>query len=406
MTATLSSAFFSQNRLRLVKSLAGKLVALGAYAAMQKDNDAPYKFQQEANFWYLTGLSEPNWLVIIDGSSGKDWLVAPELSETKRIFEGNLSNELVFKISGIKNIVSQQEADNLLRQLARKHSLVYTLNEPRSISLHSNFVMNPAPKMLRQKLERIFNNVQSCRLELARLRAIKQPCEIAQIKQAITLTSQAFELIKKKLPGLQYEYEVEAEFTYYFRRHNANYAFEPIVASGKNACTLHYQKNDARLKKNQLLLLDIGARLPSGYAADLTRTYAVGTPTDRQHQLYKAVAYAKQAITNLLEPDILVSEYQNRVVSIMKQAMYSLNLSSVDDEEKFQHYFPHAVSHGLGVDVHDSLGRCEKLLPGMVLTVEPGIYIPEEGLGIRLEDDVLITETGHLNLSKKLSLNL
>ena len=211
---------------------------------------------------------------------------------------------------------------------------------------------------------------------------------------------------KTGLSKLKTEYEVEAEFTYYFRRHNAQHAYDPIVAAGGNACTLHYGDNAARLKKRELLLMDIGAR-SDGYPADITRTWAIGEPTKRQREVHAAVQEAQQRIIALIAPDLAVDAYQREVDEIMIDALMKLGLmKSRNDEKAYHRYFPHAVSHGLGVDVHDSLGRPKRLLVDMVLTVEPGIYIPEEGIGVRIEDDILVAPGGHENLSGALSTEL
>jgi Xaa-Pro aminopeptidase len=398
--------FFSRNRTRLADKLEGGVAVLTAYSEMQRGNDMPFGFEQEANFWWLTGIEEPDWWVIIDAARGKSWLAAPTLSESHLIFDGNLSAEDAKRISGIDGVISHDEALTMLRELAKKHSTVYALGEQPHAE-HFTFVLNPASKKLHETLARLFNSVQDCRKELAQLRAIKQPEEIVAIKKAINLTVDAFDLIKKNLSGFQNEYEVEAEFSYYFRRHGAKgHAYDPIVAAGENACTLHYVDNDSRLKKRQLLLLDIGAR-SSGYAADITRTYAIGEPTKRQVAVHGAVQSAQKQIIALLKPDLGIEEYHQQVDGIMKQALLSLGLmKDISDDKNYHTYFPHAISHGLGVDVHDSLGGPRYLQPGMVLTVEPGIYIPEEGIGVRIEDDILITDRGHSNLSGRLSTDL
>lgn len=380
-------------------------MVISAHHLMQRSNDAAFQFEQEANFWYLTGIEEPGWGLIIDGSANRSWLVAPDIDEIHRTFDGGLTNDEARKISGIDTVVSHAESEVLLRGLAKKHSIVYTLGEHPQNN-HFNFVENPAQKKLWVVLERIFNSVQDCRLQLAQLRAIKQPEEIAAIKKAIKLTCQAFELVKERLPELKNEYEVEAEFDYYFKKQGMSHAYDSIVAGGKNACTLHYNKNVAKLKKNSLLLMDVGARA-HGYAADITRTYAIGLPTQRQVAVHAAVEAAHYDIIKLFKPGLATAAYHGYVDEIMKKAMIGLGLMrGMDDDDNYRHYFPHAVSHGLGIDVHDSLGQATNFAPGMVLTVEPGIYIPEENIGVRIEDDILITSTGHENLSRRLSTGL
>ncbi len=398
--------FFANNRARLATRLEGGVVVMSAYSAMQRGNDTSFSFEQEANFWWLSGIEAPDWWLIIDGARGKSWLAAPTISESHQIFDGSVSAEQALAVSAVDAVIAHAEALDLLRDLAKKHSTVYALgDQPHAEYL--DFVLNPAAKKLHDTLARLFTSVQDCRREMAQLRAIKQPQEIVAMKQAISLTADAFGYVRQKLPTLRYEYEVEAEFSYYFRRHGAKgHAYDPIVAGGGNACTLHYVDNQSKLKKRELLLLDIGAR-SGGYAADITRTYAVGEPTKRQLAVHGAVQDAQRQIIGLLKPDLLIEEYHQGVDVIMKRALVSLGLMNDEsDDVNYRRYFPHAISHGLGIDVHDSLGGPRYLQPGMVLTVEPGIYIPDEGIGVRIEDDILITDTGHTNLSARLSTDL
>ena len=328
------------------------------------------------------------------------------MSEIKEIFDGSLSSDEAVKISAADEIITRESAKSLLRELAKRHSVVYTLGEE-PYAEYLDFTLNPAGKKMHEILSRTFNSVQDCRKELAKLRAIKQPEEITRMKKAINTTMEAFSLIKDGLGTFNYEYEVEAEFSYYFRKKGAvSHAYDPIVAGGKNACTLHYDTNVDRLKKRSLLLIDIGAR-QAGYAADVTRTYALGEPTLRQREVHAAVQVAQRRIISLIKPDLSVELYQREVDTVMSDTLISLGLmQSKNDKKSYRKYFPHAVSHGLGVDVHESLGAPRVLAPGMVLTVEPGIYIPEEGIGVRIEDDILVTDTGRKNLSGRLSTDL
>ena len=175
------------------------------------------------------------------------------------------------------------------------------------------------------------------------------------------------------------------------------------MASGKNALTLHYSKNNDSLPKNGLVLIDAGARY-KGYCTDITGTYAIGASTERQKAVHAAVEKAHHAIIALLGPGKSVKEYHEQVDAIMIDALKSLGL--YNKPEDYRKYFPHAISHGLGIDVHDPLGNPTHFQPGMVLTVEPGIYIPEEKIGVRIEDDILITQTGIENLSGDLPTGL
>lgn len=400
----MNASFFTENRTKLMKALDGGLIVLSAHTGLQRSSDSAHSFVQESNFWYLTGVEEPDWLLIIDGQRGRSTLVAPEISTQKQTFDGSLPWDDAKKISGVDDVISANDADIFLRDLAKKHSLVYSLgDEPHA--KYYEFVVNPAQKKVWQKLERIFPDVVDCRKELAQLRAIKQPEEIRAIKRAVKLTSAAFSHVRENLSEFKYEYEIEAEFDYMFARHNSSHAYDPIVASGAHACTLHYVKNDARLKPHQGILLDLGARV-DGYAADITRTYVNGEPSKRFGEVHKAVESAHKQIIASIKPKGSVEEYQRTVEQIMENALVSLGVMKPGEEDKLRQYFPHAVSHGLGVDVHDSLGAPRFFEPGMVLTVEPGIYIQKEGIGVRIEDDILVTEKGISNLSASLPTGL
>lgn len=398
----LDATFFAGNRERVYDQLKGGVLVVSAYTQMQRSNDTAFKFEQEANFWYLTGIEYPDWTLYMDGKRRRSWLVAPHVEEHHELFDGSLPLDEARRLSGINDIIEQRDADSWLRQTARTHTLVYTVDIPQH-SEYFGFTLNPAIHATRDKLARIFAKVEDFRLELAKLRAIKQPAEIAAMQDAIDLTTAAFAEIHGKLSSYKYEYEIEADFTAYFRRRGAEgHAYDPIVAAGENACTLHYVRNNAKLKKGQFVLLDIGAR-HHGYAADITRTYAFGAPTKRQQQVHEAVAAAQAAIIDLIEPDLLVEEYNEMVDGIMKRTLIDLKLIKDHDDPAYRKYFPHAISHGLGIDVHDALGQTRLLRTGMVLTVEPGIYIPEEKIGVRIEDDILVTSSGHKNMSAKLS---
>lgn len=398
--------FFTANRDRLITKLKGGLIVLSAYTGMQRGNDMPFAFEQEANFWWLTGIEQPDWWLIIDGTRRKSWLVAPKLSKSHQIFDGSLSLEDAKKTSGVDEVIMVDDAKSMLRDLAKKHSVVYSLGE-QPYAEYLDFSLNPAGHKMYEMLDRTFNSVQDCRKELAKLRAIKQPIEITRMKKVIGLTVDAFELVKETLSDVSYEYELEAEFSYFFRKKGGEgHAYDPIVACGGNACTLHYDANKAKIKKRELLLMDVGARL-DGYSADITRTYATSDPTKRQVEVHAAVQSAQKEIIRLLGPDVSVEQYQRDVDRIMTDALLSLGLmKDKSDEKAFHRYFPHAVSHGLGIDVHEALGAPRLFEPGMLLTVEPGIYIPEENIGVRIEDDILVTEKGRTNLSARLSTDL
>ena len=397
----LTANIYTQRRENFSSIINGEPAVLTAFSSMQQTNDSAGPFVQESSFFWLTGITEPNWQLVI--SDKKSWLVSPSKSDIHRIFDGGMSAEEAKRISGVSEVIFEDGYKNLLNDLAKDNPVVHTiLRHPHSSDY--DFVLNPALQRLHAKLQRSFSEVVDCRKELSKLKAIKSDEEIKLMQQAIDISIEGFNKVKATLPLAKYEYQVEATLSFAFRSAGAEgHAYEPIVGTGKNACTLHYIANNDPLAENGLVLIDAGAKVGS-YAADITRTYALGTPSKREQEVHVQVEKAHKAIIELIQPEASILEYHTKVDEIMKQALKNLDLLKTPQD--YRRYFPHAVSHGLGIDVHDSLGGFETFQPGMVLTIEPGIYIEEEGIGVRIEDDILVTNDGNRNLSAALPTSL
>jgi Xaa-Pro aminopeptidase len=245
-----------------------------------------------------------------------------------------------------------------------------------------------------------------------RLRAIKQPIEIELLQKACDITKLGFErLLKFVKPGVQ-EFEVEAELVHEFvRNRSKGFAYQPIIASGANACVLHYIQNNQPCKDGDVLLLDVAAEY-ANYGADLTRSIPVnGRFTKRQREVYDAVLRVFKAAKGMLIAGNIWDEYHLEVGKIMESELIGLGLITKDDIDKqdpespaYKKYFPHGTSHFLGLDIHDVGNKYRRFEAGMVFTCEPGIYIREEGLGIRLENDILITPNGNIDLMEHIPL--
>lgn len=399
----IDSTVFAARRKKLATEV-GEPIVLTAHQALQAKSDMAHPFVQEPTFLYYTGINEPDWKLIFDGET---WhLEQPSVSASKELFDGSLPRKEAITASGVQSIVSQDQATDLLKGISNRFAKVSTLGvDP--MKKYYEFSVNPAQETLNKRLHQLFPEVADCRNVIRRQRAIKSEIELASQRQAIDLTVQTFQGVKNNLQEFLYEYEIEAVFNAAFRATGAGgHAYDPIVASGIRACTLHYHANQAALPKNGLVLIDIGAQV-DGYAADITRTYAIGEPSDREKQVHKAVEEAHTAIIACIKPGLAFIKYQETVDLLMKGALQKVGLlSSLDDEATYQKYFPHAISHGLGIDVHESLGGFKEFQEGMVFTVEPGIYIPEEGIGVRIEDNILITKVGTENLSANLPTSL
>ncbi len=379
-------------------------IILTAHDELQRVSDMAYLFAQENSFLWLTNINEAGWMAVIVDEALT--LIAPERDETKVLFEGGLTKEQAIELSGAHTVLTQKEGDELLKKLSEQYDTVYTLGADPHAKYYS-FNENPSLERLRDKLTKLFTIIEDCRPTFAKVRAIKDEQEVSLLQKAVDVSITAFEKAKAELTALEYEYELEAIFNAEFRRTGAGgHAYEPIVAGGKNACTLHYGQNNDPFVEGGLVLIDAGAKI-EGYAADITRTWAVGVPTQRQAEVHAAVEAAHRQIMQLIKPGLTFIDYQKSVDEIMKAALQSIGLlTSFEDDVTYRKYFPHAISHGLGLDVHESLGGFGEFKPGMVFTIEPGIYIPEEAIGVRIEDDVLVTEDGYKNLSADLPTSL
>jgi Xaa-Pro aminopeptidase len=237
---------------------------------------------------------------------------------------------------------------------------------------------------------------------------IKQPAEVQAIQAAIDITIKGIQgaLKPARLQKYSYEYEIEAELGHTYRAQGAHgHAFESIVASGERACTLHNVSNSGQLSADELVLVDTGAEIEH-YAADLTRTRALGQPSLRQQAVHAAVLEVQRYAIELLKPGVLLREYEQQAASYLGEKLRELGLIKASDTEAIRRFCPHAMSHYLGLNVHDIGDYDRPLEPGVVLTVEPGIYVPEEGIGVRIEDNILITERGNKVLSSRLSREL
>ncbi len=382
----MNSNFFKRNRKKLIRELGdGPPVVVAAHGHMQMSLDAEYPFEQERNFYYLTGIDEANWVLVIDG--GDEYLIKPTISQSEQIFNGEVDEANITRLSGISQIIGRGEGLKRLNKFKKVRSALVAEEKL------GNLLVNRAPKLFFKKLG---VNVEDISNQLLKLRTIKQPEEIEMLRQAIHTTGEAFHKAKKRLEAFNSEAQLEAVFTQHFVANGYRHAYNPIVASGKNACTLHYIANNSQFEDKGLVLVDIGAKA-NYYAADITRTWELDSVSERQAEVNQAVKKAHAEILKIIEPGLEFEEYQKIVDAIMTGVLAEIGLKS--DKEHLRRYLPHAPSHGLGLDVHDPLMGYSSFQEGMAITLEPGIYILEEGFGVRHEDDLLITSDGVENLS-------
>lgn len=404
------SDFFAGNRARLRQLFTGTApIVLTAHGLLQKGSDEEYPFHQDRSFWYLTGIDDPDIILVMDKS--KEYLIVPEREAVREHFDGALSSDLITRQSGIKEVLNEREGWRQLETRLKRVQHVATLAaNPKYLETFGVYT-NPARAELIHRI-RVCNpdiELLDLRQHLSRMRSVKQPVEIQAIQRAIDITVETLKEIRrpKQLAKYAYEYEIEADLSRGFRRRGAlGHAFSPIVASGKRACTLHNVQNNAALASDELITLDVGADFEH-YAADITRTYSLGgKPSRRQQQVYDAVLAAQAYAFSLLKPGVLYKDYEKKMEQFVGEKLRELGLIKTIESDAVRNFFPHATSHFLGLDTHDAGDYGEPLQPGMVLAVEPGIYIPEESIGVRIEDNVLITEEGIQVLSSALSREL
>ena len=394
MTDTFNATFFSANRYTLAQAVPGMLIVIPAHCSVQQSADMAYPFRQDSNFWYLTGLNEPDMLVVINTKTCMSYLLVPEQNDYQKEWDGVRDVAELKEISGVDEVLARSDLAKMVRD-ARARSLKIGYVEPLAERVEPyGFYSNPARRLLEKEIKKIEPKPVDVRIELARLRQIKQPVEISAIQQAIDCTEKSLKNVKTRLQDYTNEKEIERAITVeFFKNGSDGHAYEPIIASGRNASIIHYNNNNRAVEKDNLLLLDVGATV-HGYAADISRTWVIGKPNDRHKAVYDAVVQLQQDAYSLLKTGVIIREYQKNMEEKAAQALRKLAIKPG--------VYPHGFSHFLGLDVHDA-GDYEAPIPaGTVLTVEPGIYIPEEGIGVRIEDNVLVTETGIRILSEKI----
>lgn len=397
--------FFKKNRSILREANLAPLIVITANSLMQASADKAYPFVQDSNFFYLTGIAEPGLILVID--SNEEYLIAPVRSKVRDFFEGEFDREELKRSSGIEKIYENEEGWQRLERRLKALNNVGLLEPADNYIEAADMFTNPSRRRLKERLREKNSQLEfvDTRPFLASQRMIKSDYEVDMIEHAISETIGLFHELEKIRKDAESETDLMAAALSYTALKQQKFAFEPIIASGINAVTLHYEKNNGKLEAAQLLLLDIGLKY-SGYSADLTRTVAFAGASERQMDVYKAVAEVQDYAVSLLKPGQVLKDYEEKIMNYMGEKLVELGLIKSPDKDAIRRYFPHAVSHFLGIDIHDAGNYERPLEPGMVLTVEPGIYIKEEALGIRIEDNVLITKSGKKVLSERLPRNI
>ncbi len=397
----------------MAAQLPSKSVAVfTANELMPRNGDEFFPFRQQSDFYYLTGIDAENAFLLIapdyPDESMREILFIEPYDEVKVTWQGEmLDAQQASEISGVKTVKGSDAFWMTLNDIAFSGygDIIYL-----------NSYEYPKYECTVETIQQRFNKLVKERYPMHQfgrtapilnaLRMVKSDDEIKITQQACNITAKAFRRCLETVKPGMYEYEVQAEIEYIFKRNNATgHAYAPIIAGGKNACCLHYSKNQSLLHDGDLLLFDIGCEYRN-YSSDLSRTIPVnGTFTPRQRDFYNAVLRVMKEITQLYRPGHCINEINETTHRLMEKEMIQLGLFTEEDVKRQdpekpleRKYLMHGMSHHIGLDVHDSIDKFKPFAPGMILTCEPGIYIREEGIGIRIENDLLITEGDPINL--------
>ncbi|MBO0962921.1 aminopeptidase P family protein [Neobacillus sp. MM2021_6] len=397
--------FFVKNRNRLYEKLeTDSLLVLFAGKAPQKSADEAYQFVPNRNFYYLTGIDESNIIFLVHKTNQtvEEYLFIEKSDPIlEKWVSKTISMDQALEVSGISKIHYIDQFESMLSRIFLNNSLtnLYLDLERRELDSVTTKAQQFAGKM---QVNYPFLLIKNVYRDICGLRVFKTFEEIEEIKKAIAITYDGIKNLLSHAKAGMKEYQLEAHFDFALKSAGVrHHAFPTIVASGKNGTVLHYDKNDATVEEGSLVLLDLGAQY-NYYNADISYTFPVnGTFSEKQKTFYNIVLKALRETTELIKPGVPYAILNEHTKKILADECIKIGL--IKEESEIGNYYYHGVSHFLGLDTHD-VGDYKNLIlqPGMVLTVEPGLYIEEEGIGIRIEDDVLVTEEGHEVLSKEI----
>ncbi len=413
----LSKDLYIRNRARFTAQMKPKSLAIfNSNDIYPTSADGTLPFKQHSDIFYLSGVDQEESVLLLFPDSfhphHKEILFLKETNDEIAIWEGaKLNKEQAFEVSGIRTVYWLGDFKKILHGLLAEAQQVYLNNTE-----HTRASIEVETR--EQRFSKWFRNeyphyqIERSNPILHRVRAVKDQEEIIQMQRACDITKAGLERVLKFVkPGVT-EYQIEAEFAHEFlSRGSRGFAYTPIIASGFNACVLHYIENSEECKAGDVILMDVGAEY-GNYASDMTRCVPVsGRFTARQKDVYNAVLRVMRGATNMIKPGVLMNEYHKEVGELMTKELLGLKLIDKHDVEKqnpswpaYKKYFMHGTSHFIGIDVHDYGDWTIPVTAGNVFTVEPGIYIREENLGIRLENDIVILENGVNDLMSEIPL--
>ena len=412
---------FINNRKRFVSHLKENSIAVfNSNDIMPTSADGTIPFVQHTDILYLSGIDQEESILVIcpDAKNGehKEVLFLKETNEHIAVWEGaKLTKEQAREISGIETVYWLDQFEQVFRSMMMYSEHVY-LNTNEHFRIGERVEMETRDDRFRKWCMDIYPLHHYTRVApvMHQIRAIKSDIEIALIQRACDITNKGFRRVLDFVKPGVWEYEIEAEIIHEFiRNRSKGFAYEPIIGSGASSCVLHYIENNKQCKDGDIILMDFGAEY-ANYSSDLTRVIPVnGRFSDRQKAVYNAVLRVHKESRDMLRPGVDLLKFQKEVGKIMEKELIGLGLLDRHDVEKqdpkkplYRKYFMHNTSHHLGLNVHDYGSNYHKLEAGMVFTVEPGIYIFEEGLGVRIENDVVVTNDAPIDLMRDIPIEV
>lgn len=388
---------FKKRRNSLLNLIEEGTILLFSGFEVQRSADESYPFSVNRNFYYLTGINQKETYCVLSKENEQLYILDND-ERLARWVGYNLFVDEAKEISNFKNVSTYKDINNVLKEVALNNKVVYLDLEKTNFLGGVNQGERLTNLLLSYNKDLIIKDIYQ---DIISLRAVKDEEEIKALKHSIHITNLALNDLMKNLSSLDNEKECQALFEQKIACYgHAVTSFDTIAASGKNATILHYNVNNQNLNKEDLILFDLGARV-NFYNADISRTYPLNKKySSLQKQIYELVLSCNKQIINLVKPGISILSLQEQTKEILSNGLIELGLIKQKDE--LDKYYFHNVSHHLGLDTHDPMDRSENLIPGNVITVEPGLYIPEYGIGVRIEDDVLVTENGSINLSEEI----
>src|SRR6056297_2856714 len=391
---------YKKRRDKITKSLKEKsMLIVFSGKPPRKSEDNFYKFDSNRNFFYLTGINREKFIYVYNNIvENKELLFIQKPNEKMEKWIGRfLKEDEAKKISNIEDVKYTEDFNDYLLKTLKENNIENIYFDIKNWDIDEPlFQSQKISKVLVEKYPYIkINNINK---KIEKLRLIKDEKEIELTQKAIDITNEAIKNMMKKSSSGMYEYEIVANYNYILNKKEVTTSFDTIAASGKNSIILHYVNNNIKTQDNDLILCDLGVKYKE-YNSDITRTFPVnGKFTKRQKEVYEVVLATNKKIINSSKPGKTLTELND----IAKQELYKgcKKLGLIKNEEELQKYYYHSVSHFLGLDVHDVGGKDTVLKEGMLITVEPGLYIEEEKIGIRIEDNILITQKGAQNMSK------